>query len=49
MFKTRAEEFYRDLKPRTRPSGFGPDKTSGASFLNGFQKHTWNSLCQEHS
>ena len=32
MFKTQAAVFYRDL-----PSGFRPDKTRPASFLNGFK------------
>ena len=38
MFKTRAAVFYWDIKPRgeAQPSGFRPDKTSAASFLNGF-------------
>ena len=39
MSKTRAAVFYRDLKPRheAQPSGFRPDKTRAASFLNGFK------------
>ena len=34
MFKARATVFYRDF---TQPSGFRPDKTRAASFLNGFK------------
>ena len=37
MFKIRAAVFYRDLKPRGQPSGFRPDKTLAASFLNYFK------------
>ena len=37
MFKTRAAVFYRDLNPEAQPSGFRPDKTRAASFLNGFK------------
>ena len=35
MFKTRAAVFY--LFYEARPSGFRPDKTRAASFLNGFK------------
>ena len=38
MFKTRAAVFfYRDFIPRGAPTGFRPDKTRAASFLNGFK------------
>ena len=37
MFKTQAGVFYRVLNPDAQPSGFRPDKTRAASFLNGFK------------
>ena len=38
MFKTQAAVFYRDFKNHEEQlSGFRPDKTRAASFLNGFK------------
>ena len=37
MFKKRAGVFYRAQSHEVQPSGFRPDKSRAASFLNGFK------------
>ena len=37
MFKKLAGKFYRVENHEAQPSGFRPDKTRAASFLNGFK------------